>query len=136
MNEGDLLLRIAQTLKNEIGPAVGDEYPRTQAFMAAVVLQKMGQQLALAGAHASAEASDLNALIADLERTAVGTAPPEVKAAISGLRVTRDSTALCVLIASLYAQRQALGEASFSHLLGRVRQTLRANLDRRIGYAA
>jgi tetratricopeptide (TPR) repeat protein len=38
-----LLRRIAQTLRESIGPAVEAEYPRTQAFMAAVVLQKLGR---------------------------------------------------------------------------------------------
>ena len=43
----ELLERIARTLKKEIGPAVEDAYPKTQAFMAAVVLQKLAGQLRL-----------------------------------------------------------------------------------------
>ena len=40
MNHGELLQRIANTLKGDVGPAIADEYPKTQAFMAAVVLHE------------------------------------------------------------------------------------------------
>jgi len=66
MSPGKLLERIAATLRRDIGPAVGAAYPRTQAFMAAVVLQKLGRQLALAEAHGAADAAEMKALIADL----------------------------------------------------------------------
>ena len=36
MTEGELLLRMASTLKDDIAPAIEGEYPKTQAFMAAV----------------------------------------------------------------------------------------------------
>jgi hypothetical protein len=49
MNHGELLQRIASTLKRDVGPAIEAEYPKTQAFMAAVVLQKLGRQLDLEG---------------------------------------------------------------------------------------
>ena len=58
----ELLERLARTLKKEIGPAVGDAYPKTQAFMAAVVLQKLAGQLRLADEHAAASQRDLQAL--------------------------------------------------------------------------
>ena len=66
MNHGELLQRIASTLKRDVGPAIEAEYPKTQAFMAAVVLQKLGRQLDLEGAHRSADAADLSALLDDL----------------------------------------------------------------------
>jgi hypothetical protein len=37
----ELLGRLATTLREEIGPSVNGGYPRTQAFMAAVVLEKV-----------------------------------------------------------------------------------------------
>ncbi len=65
---GALLERIAQTLKQQIGPAIDAEYPRTQAFMAAVVLEKLGRHLGLVNEHAAAETGDLDVLLADLRR--------------------------------------------------------------------
>ena len=136
MNDAELLQRIAQTLRGEIGPAVDAEYPRTQAFMAAVVLQKVGRQLALAGEHAAAETADLTALLADLHgRLADGDAPASVRAAVTALDRTRDDAGLCRLIEALYAARAELGEDRFAALLGRIRQTLRRSIDRRIAVA-
>ena len=40
MSPDELLRRLAQTLKHEIAPAVGEAYPKTQAYMASVVLEK------------------------------------------------------------------------------------------------
>ena len=136
MTDGDLLHRIAQLLRQEIGPAVGDEYARTQAFMAAVVLEKLGRQVALEDAHAAAETADLTALLADLRGPlAEGTTPEAVRAAIDRLTGARESAALARLIEALYAERPALGEARFTALLGRIRRTLRRSIDRRMQVA-
>ena len=136
MIEGDLLRRIAQILRREIGPAVKAEYPRTQAFMAAVVLEKLGRQLALAGEHAAAETADLTTLLADLRALlADGHAPAAIRAAIEGLEQTRDAATLCRLIEALYASRAPLGEARFTALLARIRTTMRRSIDRRVAVA-
>ena len=136
MTDGELLERVAQILRQEIGPAVDAEYPKTQAFMAAVVLQKLSRQWALAGEHAAAETADLAALPADLrELLAHGDAPATVRAAVDRLAETRDNAALCHLIEALYGTRPALGAARFGVLLGRVRQTLRRSIDRRVAVA-
>lgn len=134
MNDGDLLLRIAETLKQEIAPAVAAEYPKTQAFMAGVVLQKLGRQVALGPAHARAGLSDLDALIGDLTAS-VPTGPSELRRAVEHLAHARDPAALCRLIETLYASRGALGNGRFEDLLARVRQTLRADIERRMEYA-
>jgi hypothetical protein len=39
MEPEQLLERLATTLRRQIGPAVAEPYPRTQAFMASVVLE-------------------------------------------------------------------------------------------------
>ena len=136
MSGAGMLERIAVILRQEIGPAVGGEYPRTQAFMAAVVLEKLARQLALADEHAAAERADLTALFADLQGLlAHEAAPAPVRAAVDDLAHTRDSAALCRLIEALYAGRAALGEARFAALLGRVRRTLRRSIDRRMAVA-
>jgi hypothetical protein len=134
---GEFLQRIAQTLKQHIGPAIEAEYPRTQAFMAAVVLQKLGRQLGLMSEHATAEAADLNGLLADLQGMLENAkVPAAVSVAIETLARTRENAALCRLIEALYAARAALGEACFAALLGRTRQTLRRSIDRRMEVAA
>jgi hypothetical protein len=136
MNEGELLERIARTLKQEIGPAVDVEYPKTQAFMAAVVLQKLGQQIDLAARHQAAERADLDALLAELPPL-LGTATvPALNAALAKLTQARDKAALCELIEALYANRSVLGAERFAQVLGRVRQNLRASIDRQMEYAA
>ncbi len=136
MNPDQLLERIAAVLRQDIGPAVGAEYPRTQAFMAAVVLQKLGRQLACAEAHRAAEAADMDALVADLDSTlATAVVPPAIAAAVAALGRDRNDAALCALIGALYESRTTLGATRFDALLGRVRRTLRAGIDRRMEFA-
>jgi hypothetical protein len=137
MNHDELLQRIANTLKRDVGPAIEAEYPKTQAFMAAVVLQKLGRQLGLEGAHRAANAADLSALLDDLRGLlAGGETPASVTAAVQTLASTRDAAGLCTLIETLYARRAELGARRFDALLGRVRETVRASIDRRMEYAA
>jgi hypothetical protein len=134
---GELLERIAQTLKQHIGPAIDAEYPRTQAFMAAVVLQKLGRHLGLVNEHAAAETADLAVLVADLRGLLENAnVPATVSAAIDTLAQTRKNAALCSLIEALYVARAVLGEVRFAALLGRIRQTLRRSIDRRVEVAA
>ena len=54
MRPDDLLARLAATLRGEIGPAVVDPFAKTQAFMAAVILERLGRQLGLAESQAKA----------------------------------------------------------------------------------
>ena len=136
MNPVALLERIARTLKQDIGPAVEAEYPKTQAFMAAVVLDKLARQLRLETAHGAADAADLEALLGDLrEPLDGGGLPVQVVAAVRALASSLDAAGLAELIAALYASRAELGPARFDALLGRVRQTLRASIDRRMEYS-
>ena len=136
MNEADLLTRIAATLRQDIGPAVTDEFAKTQAFMAAVVLQKLAAQLAHTQAHARAMQADMDALVDDLEtERAVSELPPATERAIATLDRKRDSAALSELVAALYADRTRLGDEMFAQLLTRVRRTLRADIDRQLVYA-
>lgn len=137
MNADQLLERIATTLRRDIGPAVDGEFPKTQAFMAAVVLQKLGRQIGLQALHGAADEDDNQALIDDLrsdfERAPV---PAAVAAALTTFAGQRDASALSGLITALYEGRSALGETRFDLLIGRVRKNLRASIDRRMVYAA
>lgn len=136
MTPDQLLERIAGTLRRDIGPAVGAAFPRTQAFMAAVVLQKLGRQLACAEAHRAAAAADMDALIIDLDAALAAQAtPPAIATAVAALARSRNAAALCGVIGALYDARAALGAARFDALLGRVRRVLRADIDRRLEFA-
>ena len=136
MSPDELLQRIATTLKRDIGPAIQAEYPKTQSFMAAVVLEKLGRQLGLERAHRAADAADLCALLDDLRGVlGGGETPTRVTDAIQTLARAHDAAALCTLIEALYASRAELGAVRFDALLGRVRETMRASIDRRMEYA-
>jgi hypothetical protein len=131
----ELLAGVATTLREEIGPAVSAAYPRTQAFMAAVVLEKMARQLALTSAHEKADRAELAQLFTDLRaRLGAASTPPAVRAIVNERGENDPSERLCRLIEALYAHRVAMG-ASFDATLGRVRATLRARVDRQMEYA-
>ena len=146
MNRSDLLARMARLLKREIGPAVEADYPKTQAFLGAVVLEKMSAELRLADAHAQAGASDRVALVADLDSDLdadldgnLADAPDSVREAFAALAekgADGGDAALCAFIEALYGDHDALGRERFDRLLGRVRQDLRRGIDRRMEIAA
>ena len=134
-----LLERIARTLKKEIGPAVEAVSPKTQAFMASVVLQKLAGQLRLADEHAAAGRRDLQELATELAGeldTASVDTPPSLRAAVHTVRQDLDTASVSRLIETLYATRSELGEERFASLIGRVRTRLRARIDREMVYAA
>lgn len=131
----ELLERLATTLRQDIGPAVTGAYPRTQAFMAAVVAEKLARQLAVAPAHERADAADLVQLYANLDaRLRAASTPPALRALVRE-GVTDSSVAnVCRLIDALYAHRAELGP-TFDTALGLVRTALRARVDRQMEYA-
>jgi hypothetical protein len=131
-----LLEQVSATLRAEIAPAVTGEYPRTQAFMAVVVVEKAARQLALAAQHDAADRADRSRLFADVAQM-LGTVPaPAAVRVIADEGVTGPNTAvLCRLIESLYLHRDELGPM-FDALLTRVRASLRAQVDRQLEYAS
>ena len=132
-----LLERIARTLKKDIGPAVGEAFPKTQAFMASVVLQKLAGQLRLADEHAAASQRDLRELADELDPlTTSQDTPPSLQAAVKTLRQDLSTASVSGLIETLYTTRSELGEKRFEDLIGRVRTRLRARIDREMVYAA
>ena len=134
MNPDDLLARMAVTLRRDIGPNVGDDYARTQAFMAAVVLEKLGRQLALGPQHERANRDDAvalaDALTALVERTAV------LQTALAGLRAEPGGPSLGRLVEALYRERITLGDDGFATALGLARAALRRRVDRQLEYSA
>lgn len=133
MRPDELVARFARTLRSDVAPAVTGEYPRTQAYLGAVVLEKLATELRLADTHARAAAADRAALIGDLDDMLDG-APPSVRDAHAAL-ADGGEAALCRFIETLYASRDALGTERFAGLLGRVRMDLRRAVDRRMEVA-
>ncbi len=137
MEHADLLERIAGTLRHDVGPAVADEYARTQAYMAAVVLGKLAAEMRAYAADAAADRADLDALFTDLAALAAGEPLPRaLTGALESAARERSDAHLSRLVEQLYAARETLGAARFDALLGRVRQTLRARLTRALAYSA
>ncbi|MFT4562870.1 MAG: hypothetical protein ACI9BW_002620 [Gammaproteobacteria bacterium] len=137
MTEDELLQRLSQTLRKEIGPAIEIEYPKTQAFMASVVTQKLGRQVGLARAHETAEAADFSSLVTDLQELTKSTSNvKKLSDAIVAFDRARTKVELCQVIDALYSERAEIGEAPFSSLLARVRVCLRSSIDRQMEYAA
>ncbi len=135
MRSDHLLARVAVTLRAEIGPVVVDPFAKTQAFMAAVILERLGRQLGLAGSQAKAESDDIAALAADLGRSLGASPPPRIGEALRAV-ASGDRCAVGALIEALYAERADLGRESFEASLGRVRVALRSRLDRQLEYAS
>jgi len=135
MTNSDLLDRLVTTLKRDIAPAIDDEYLKTQAFMASVVVGKLTRQLALESGHRAAASADLDALVDELRATIEGYDEPGLRAAYTRLAEQREPAALCAFIEALYAARAVIGESTFDRLRRRIRTCLRADIDRRMEYA-
>ena len=134
MTPDELLDRMATTLRTEIGPVVDGTYQRTQAFMAAVVLEKSAREVRLGAEHAAADERDARSMLGDVEAMLVD-APAPLRAALDAATASPADAAVCVLVQALYGARAALGDDAFAAALGRVRVALRASIDRRMEIA-
>ena len=135
MAPDELLERLARTLRTEIGPAVDGDYQRTQAFMSAVVVEKIARQLRVADVHADAEVRETAAMFDAIDVLLAGAnAPAPLRTMLDG--ASADGAAgLCRIIEALYDARGDLGEATFDNALSTVRRVLRAQNDRRVEVA-
>jgi hypothetical protein len=128
----ETLRRLSHTLRSEIGPAVGDEYTRTQAFMASVILERLSKQVELAPAHEAAEASDLTAL-RDSLAPLLHEAPQVVTDALRAAAATGAVAGLGGLIGALY--EWGIDRPEASEALALIRPVLRRDIDRRMEIA-
>jgi hypothetical protein len=116
-----LISDIVASLREVVGPAVVEPYAKSQAYMAAVILEFVARQVE--------ERSDIEAqkraamidLVRDLARY------PEVLRLIRGEHLSEGG--LCELIEHLYDARAQLGEETFTAANRRIRQALRELLD-------
>ena len=136
----ELLGRLAEGLRREIAPAVDDEYLRTQAHMAAVILERLAREAALGERHRAAEAVDLAELASGLgEIVGIGgvsrsqAAPEEVRLALARLQDDPEVMSLGLVVEALYRwgpERPAAAAA-----LDAIRSVLRRDIDRRMDIA-
>ena len=131
-----LLGRIAKSLKTEIGPAVNAAYPKTQAFLTAVVLEKLAGQLKFEQEHAQIEDKELLILSRDLIKIGEEDLPATLKNAIVQVNDELDIGSVSALIKILYDNKPVLNERIFDMLLGRIRKFLRSRVDRAMEYSA
>ena len=102
MNTAELLTRLSTTLKQDIGPAVDDGYTRTQAFMAAVILERLARQVELEPGHLAAERDDIDQLLPRLTTVLAGS-PERVRAALDEVGAARSVAVLGPLVEALHA---------------------------------
>lgn len=116
-----LLEEVIGSLRNVIAPAIAEPYPKSQAYMAAVILEFVSRQVEERGDLAGAKLRIYATLFEDL-------------AAMPGLgEIARGGgdpdKRLCEVIDQLHAERARLGEATFTAVNDRIRRALRSLLD-------
>jgi hypothetical protein len=137
----ELLERLAGELRRTVGPAVEEPFARTQAFMAAVILERLSRQLRSADACAAADRVARPALVAELRARLGPTPAAHTAAAVAALDAAAaegdpGDAGLAEVVAALWADRGELGDEQFGELLAIVRRALRARLDRELEYSA
>ena len=119
---------VVNSLRNVIGPAIAEPYPKAQAFMAAVILEFVARQVDERSDIAAGKAQAIASLFTELGQLAVTK------------RVAKDiapnEEGLSQLIERLYAQRQELGEEAFGAANSAVRHALRQLLNEDLKVAA
>jgi len=116
-----LLNDVVSALREVIAPAVTEQYAKSQAYMAAVILEFVARQVEERGDLEQQKHSVMVDLLRDLSRM------PEVEGILRGDHL--DAGGLCALIEHLYSERGRMGEEKFAAANGRVRQALRQLLD-------
>jgi hypothetical protein len=113
-----MLEEVIGSLRTVIAPAIAAPYPKTQAYMAAIILETLARAIEERSDLEQAKKQSIERLFADLDALGLGAA-----------RTGDDDGDLTPLIESLYANRKRLGEERFAAANRRVRQTLRDLLD-------
>ena len=128
MDVPELLQRLSGTLRDKIAPAVDDEYARTQAFMASVILERVARQIALGPGHGLAERDDVLLVHSQLQSLLVD-ASADVRSALAGVAAEPTVASLSPLIEALYESGDP------DPALDLIRPVLRADIDRRMKIA-
>jgi len=122
-----LLGEIVGSLRNVIAPAITEPYPKAQAYMAAVILEFIAQQVE--------ERSD----IAEGKQAAIAALFNDLSPLLGSDRVASKSPVteegLSQVIEQLYTERRSLGEEVFTAANLVVRRGLRQLLDQELKVA-
>ena len=129
---GELLQRLSATLRSDIGPAIGDEYTRTQAYMASVILARVAKQVALEPDHRAAEQADVAELLAKLDPLTAD-APAGFTEAVANARTAGTIASFGPVIETLYAW--GVDNPTAAEALAATRRALRRDIDRRMEIA-
>jgi hypothetical protein len=116
-----LISDVVTSLREVVGPAVVEPYAKSQAYMAAVILEFVARQVEERGDIEAQKHAAMMDLIRDLARF------PEVIRFVRGEHLSE--AGLCELIEHLYEARGRLGEETFAAANRRIRETLRELLD-------
>jgi len=117
----NLINEIVASLREVIAPAIAEQYPKSQAYMAAVILEFVARQIEERSDIETQKHAAMTELMRDLARF------PEVAKLVRGEHMSE--AGLCDLIEHLYSERARLGEETFAAANRRIRLTLRALLD-------
>lgn len=118
-----LVGEVVNSLRQVIGPAISEPYPKAQAYMAATILEFVARQIEERSGSDSERAVVLEALFEDIGKLGL---PARI-----AIPESRDEAALSDLISNLYQERGEIGENIFAAANLRVRRALRdlLNLD-------
>jgi predicted transcriptional regulator len=116
-----MLEEVIASLRGVIAPAISAPYPKTQAYMAAVILETLSRAIEERSDLAEARKRSIEQLFADLGELGAGVS--------EALPDREDEARLARLVEVLYTDRERLGEERFAAANRRVRQTLRDLLD-------
>jgi hypothetical protein len=114
-----MLEEVIASLRGVVAPAISAPYPRTQAYMAAVILEFVSRAIEERSDVTDAKKRAIDALFAEVGEIGL-VSPP---GALDG------ESRLAKLVEALYADRERLGETRFTAANQRVRRALRELLD-------
>jgi len=133
-----LLEEVIASLRNVIAPAIAEPYPKSQAYMAAVILEFVSRQVEERRDIDEEKTHTLNGLFHDVTSLLAGKAPAvanTLDASIPDASIPDQEARLGRLIEWLYAEKDRLGPETFAAANQRVRAALRQLLDQELKVA-
>ena len=122
-----LLKEVIASLRTVIAPAVADPYPKSQAYMAAVILEFIARQVEERSDSSKAKEHVLDDLFSDLRLLITDKVPSS--------KDPDQEARLCRLIEWLYTEKDRLGPEAFTAANQKVRTALRQLLDQELKIA-
>jgi len=122
-----LLKEVIASLRNVIAPAVADPYPKSQAYMAAVILEFIARQVEERSDSSKEKEHVLDDLFSDLGSLITDKVPSS--------KDPDQEARLCRLIEWLYTEKDRLGPEAFTAANQKVRTALRQLLDQELKIA-